>query len=139
LSQFCLPSHRPRPHYGLVFFFFCGGRYLNPGPCIFYALSVPTELCSRGHIMDWFRLYNLKPSLDLFILNGILLIFIGFLKRISHRPLSDGLVYSHPYLEPKITNCSSRNTQEICHTTYIPDDELHVKTTCLTYCLSLLF
>jgi ribonuclease HI len=28
--------------------FFGGGRGLNPGPCIFYALSILTELCSRG-------------------------------------------------------------------------------------------
>jgi len=28
---------------------FCfGGGGLNPGPCIFYALSIPTELSSRG-------------------------------------------------------------------------------------------
>jgi len=24
--------------------YFCGGRGLNPGPCIYYALSLPTEL-----------------------------------------------------------------------------------------------
>ena len=30
--------------------FFCGGRGLNPGPCIFYALSLSTELNSREHI-----------------------------------------------------------------------------------------
>jgi len=28
--------------------FFCGGRGLNPGPCIYHALSLPTELSSRG-------------------------------------------------------------------------------------------
>jgi len=26
--------------------FFGGGQGLNPGPCIYYALSLPTELCS---------------------------------------------------------------------------------------------
>jgi hypothetical protein len=29
-------------------FFFYGGRGLNPEPCISYALSIPTELSSRG-------------------------------------------------------------------------------------------
>jgi len=28
--------------------FFGSGRGLNPGPCIFYALSQPTELSSQG-------------------------------------------------------------------------------------------
>ena len=28
-------------------FFFGVGRGLNPGPCIYYALSLPTELSSR--------------------------------------------------------------------------------------------
>jgi len=28
---------------------FGGGWGLNPGPCIFYALSLSTELSSRGH------------------------------------------------------------------------------------------
>ena len=26
----------------------CGGRDSNPGPCIYYSLSLPTELSSRG-------------------------------------------------------------------------------------------
>ena len=30
--------------------FFGGGWGSNPRPCIFYALSIPTELNSRGHI-----------------------------------------------------------------------------------------
>jgi hypothetical protein len=29
-------------------FFFCGGRGLNPRPCIYYALSILTKLSSRG-------------------------------------------------------------------------------------------
>ena len=29
-------------------FFFCGSRDSNPGPCIFYVLSLSTELRSRG-------------------------------------------------------------------------------------------
>jgi len=29
-------------------FVFCGGRGSNPVPCIYYALSLPTELSSRG-------------------------------------------------------------------------------------------
>jgi len=29
---------------------FCGGRGSNPGPCIYYALSVPTEISSRGQV-----------------------------------------------------------------------------------------
>ena len=28
--------------------FFCGGRGLNPCPCIYYSLSIPTELSSGG-------------------------------------------------------------------------------------------
>ena len=28
----------------------CGGQGLNPGPCIFYALSIPIELSSRGQL-----------------------------------------------------------------------------------------
>jgi len=28
--------------------FFCGVRGSNLGPCIYYALSIPTELCSHG-------------------------------------------------------------------------------------------
>jgi hypothetical protein len=28
------------------FNFFCGGWDLNPGPCIYYALSQPTEISS---------------------------------------------------------------------------------------------
>jgi len=31
-----------------TFFFFCGSQGLNPGPCIYYALSLQTELSSRG-------------------------------------------------------------------------------------------
>ena len=31
-------------------FFFGGGRDSNPGPCIYYALSIPTELSSWGQI-----------------------------------------------------------------------------------------
>ena len=35
--------------YGKVpFFFFCGGWGLNPRPCIYYVLSIQTELSSRG-------------------------------------------------------------------------------------------
>jgi len=36
-----------------MFFFFCGGRGSNPKPCIYYALSIQTELSSQGdiHIM----------------------------------------------------------------------------------------
>jgi len=30
------------------FFFFCGGRGLTSGSCIYYVLSLPTELSSRG-------------------------------------------------------------------------------------------
>jgi len=30
---------------------FGGGGGLSPGPCIFYALSIPTELISRGHFV----------------------------------------------------------------------------------------
>jgi len=37
--------------------FFYGGRSLNLGPCIFYALSLPTELSSRGQLN-----YFLKKS-----------------------------------------------------------------------------
>ena len=32
------------------FFFFCGGRGLNLGPCIYYALSLPTEWSSQGRL-----------------------------------------------------------------------------------------
>jgi hypothetical protein len=32
-------------------FFFCGGQDLNPGPCIYYALSIPTELSLRRQTM----------------------------------------------------------------------------------------
>jgi len=32
----------------LRIYIFGSGRGLNPGPCIFYALSQPTELSSRG-------------------------------------------------------------------------------------------
>ena len=35
----------------MVILFFCGGRGLNPGHCIYYALSIPTELSSRGQTM----------------------------------------------------------------------------------------
>jgi len=31
-----------------IHFFFGGGRVLNPIPCIYYALSLPIELSSRG-------------------------------------------------------------------------------------------
>jgi len=31
----------------MIFFFFGGGRGSNPGSCIFYVLSKPTELNSR--------------------------------------------------------------------------------------------
>ena len=31
-----------------LIFFFCGGRGLNLRPCIYYTLSKPTELNSRG-------------------------------------------------------------------------------------------
>jgi len=31
------------------YIYFGGGRGLNPGPCIYYALSLRTELSSRGH------------------------------------------------------------------------------------------
>jgi hypothetical protein len=30
----------------VIYFFFRGSRGLNPGPCIYYALSKPTELSS---------------------------------------------------------------------------------------------
>jgi len=35
-------------------FFFCGGRGLNLRPCIYYALSIPTELNSREQINELF-------------------------------------------------------------------------------------
>jgi len=34
------------------FIFFSVGRGLNPGPCIYYSLSIPTELSSRGHMEE---------------------------------------------------------------------------------------
>lgn len=33
-----------------IYSFFGGGRDLNLGPCIFYALSQPTELSSQGQV-----------------------------------------------------------------------------------------
>jgi len=33
-------------------FFFCGGRGSNPGPCLYYALSKPIELCLRGQTLS---------------------------------------------------------------------------------------
>ena len=30
-----------------IYFFFCGGRDLNVRPCMYYALSLPTELISQ--------------------------------------------------------------------------------------------
>jgi hypothetical protein len=35
-----------------IFFFFCGGLGLNPRPCIYYALLIPTQLSSRGTMKD---------------------------------------------------------------------------------------
>ena len=35
------------PHCQLDFFRFCGDRFLNPEHCIYYALSIPTELNSQ--------------------------------------------------------------------------------------------
>jgi len=32
--------------------FFGGGWGLNPGPCIYYALSISIELSSRGHVFS---------------------------------------------------------------------------------------
>lgn len=32
-------------------FFLCGGWGLNLGPCIYYALYLPIELSSRGHLL----------------------------------------------------------------------------------------
>lgn len=51
---------RDCPHLS-IFIFFGGGRGSNPGPCIFYALSIPTELSSRGlNIMT--LITNIKNS-----------------------------------------------------------------------------
>jgi len=34
--------------------FFCGGRGLNPRRCLYYALSIPTELSSQRHTMVYY-------------------------------------------------------------------------------------
>ena len=47
-------------------FFFCGGRSLNPKPCIFYALSLPIELSSRGLLI--FIFYATKNSTHIYFL-----------------------------------------------------------------------
>jgi len=36
-------------HISIQLFFLGGGRGLNLEPCIYYALSLPIELSSRGH------------------------------------------------------------------------------------------
>ena len=38
------------------FFVFCGGRGLNPEPCIYYALSLLIELSSRGQSKLFFKI-----------------------------------------------------------------------------------
>jgi len=35
----------------IICYFFGGGRGLYPGPCIYYVLSLPTELSLRGHTL----------------------------------------------------------------------------------------
>jgi len=40
----------------VVFFFFCGGRGLNSRPCIYYTLSLPTELSSREPMLFCFNM-----------------------------------------------------------------------------------
>jgi hypothetical protein len=44
--------------YSMPFFFLGGGQGLNPGPCIYYALCIPTELSSRGHSMPFIYTSN---------------------------------------------------------------------------------
>ena len=65
-------------YFGIICFF-CGGRGSNPKPCIFYALSLPTELSSRGqskhtlnfddHLTLFFLLFGLLFLLKTFFFN----------------------------------------------------------------------
>jgi hypothetical protein len=55
--------------------FFGGGRGSNPGPYIFYALSIPTELSSRGHIGLLLNYTVHGPSIIIMII--IIIIVIG--------------------------------------------------------------
>jgi len=41
-----------------IWFFFCGGRGLNPKPCIYYALSLSIELNSWGHLIYFYFFYQ---------------------------------------------------------------------------------
>jgi hypothetical protein len=43
-----------------ILFFFCGGRGLNHRPCIYYALSKPIELRSRGQFKLFYN--NLRST-----------------------------------------------------------------------------
>jgi len=45
--------------------FFGGVRGLNPGPCIYYALSLPTELSSRGQVCKTLYTNELKLNCEL--------------------------------------------------------------------------
>jgi len=47
-------------------FFFGSGRGLNPGLCIFYALSQPTELSSRGQKKR--HVFNKIKNIEIFII-----------------------------------------------------------------------
>jgi len=46
----------------LVFFFFGGGQGSNPRPYIFYALSILTELSSRGQLTDFSNWCNIAQN-----------------------------------------------------------------------------
>jgi len=55
-----------------MFFFFCGGWNSNHEPYIYYALSLPIELCSRGpknviiyNIIRTFSIFYLKKIYEL--------------------------------------------------------------------------
>jgi len=47
-------------------FSFGGGRGSNPGPCIFYVLSIPTKLSSRGQSFPFYVLLYCAIFLHVF-------------------------------------------------------------------------
>ena len=48
----------------IIYLFFGGGQDSNPGPCLFYALFIPTELSSRGHV--WYGLCKNGLNFDIY-------------------------------------------------------------------------
>jgi hypothetical protein len=45
-------------------FFFGGGRDSNSKPCIYYALSIPTKLSSRGPLQVWWQCRKEYPNIN---------------------------------------------------------------------------